>query len=216
MFVRNHMTREPVCLETAASLRDVVRVMALHGIRHIPIVNERRHVLGIISDYELRAAADGQGTGFWDLHAHDVMSHSPRTVEGDVSTWRVLARFCERGADALLVLERGALVGILTRTDLLRTLSNALALNHDGRVVEISLDDPADLLTAFEVLHRQKAEIKSAVAGAIRDDGHGAVLAVRIGTRHVRPVERALAQAGLILLVPEDEMLADNGVDLEP
>lgn len=213
MFVRNHMTPNPVCIGPSAGLRDVVRAMTLHKIRHIPIVGEHRHMLGMISDQELRTAANHHGPQFWDLRADEVMSRSPLTVESDAPFGRALAQLCEHGTDALLVSEQGMLVGILTRADFLRAFRNALALDGDGSSVEVSLDGTADLVTAFEVLHTQKAEIKGVVAGTIRDDGGGAVLAVRLGTRDPRPVERALAQAALTLLVPEEEMLASDSVD---
>ena len=213
MFVRNHMTRNPVCMGPPACLRDVVRAMALHGIRHVPIVDERRHVLGMIGDHELRAAVDRQDSDFWDLRADEVMSRTPLMVESDAPFGRALAQLCTHGADALLVADKGVLVGILTRADFLRALSGALAFDQDGSSVEVAVDGTTDLVAAFEVLHAQKAEIKSVVAGAIRDDGGGAVLAVRLGTPDPRPVEKALAQAALTLLVPEEEMRAGDGVD---
>ncbi len=57
MFVYNHMTRGPICMDPAAPLRDVIRMMALHNIHHVPIIDRRRHAIGIISDRDIRTAA---------------------------------------------------------------------------------------------------------------------------------------------------------------
>ena len=206
MFVRSYMTPEPVCVGPAAPLRDVMRALALNGIGHLPVVNEQKHVLGILSDDELRGAADHPD--FWNLRTHEIMSPSPLTIESHAPLGRALSDLCAHGAEVLLVLERGVLVGILTRTDCLRAFSQALALDTEGSSVEVAVNHPADLVTAVNALHQHGADILAAVVGRVRDDGEGPVLFVRLGNRDPRPAERALAEAGLILLVPEEEMLA--------
>jgi CBS domain-containing protein len=211
MFVCNHMTREPVCVGPAATLRDVAEIMQRHAIRHVPVVNKQKGVLGIIGDHELGMA--GGRRDFWELQAGEIMSRSPLTIESDAPLRRALLRLCAHGADSLLVVERGVLVGILTREDLLRAFSVALALDSEGGVVEIALDGIEDLITVLEVLHKSGIEISSAVAGRVRDDGDEPVLGVRLIARNVRPLEKALAEAGLILLVPEEETLAKEDTD---
>jgi acetoin utilization protein AcuB len=205
MFIRTHMTRSPICVDPATHMRDVIRIMVQHKIDHIPVVDRRRHVIGIISEQELGRAAAVPDSHFLDERADDAMSRALHTIGHDEPLRCALDLLCEPGIDALLVQEHGLLVGILTRGDMLRILRRALALDCDGSSVEISLDGPGDLLAAFQVLHDQKAEIKSAVVGAVRDDGGGPVLGLRLGARDPRPVERALAQAALTLLVPAEE-----------
>jgi acetoin utilization protein AcuB len=206
------MTPDPLCLGASATLREVVETMTSRRIRHVPIVSDQRHVLGMLGDHELRGAALRHQARFWNLSAGEVMSPA-LTIESNVPFGRALARLCQHNATALLVLEQGALVGILTRSDFLRALAGAFALNNDGSLVEVALDGTADLLTAFQVLHEQQARIDAVIAGRLRDDGGGAVLAVRLGTRNPRTVERALAQAALTLLVPEEELVAPDHAD---
>ncbi len=204
MFVCNHMTRDPVCVGPGATLRDVLQIMQRHAVRHVPVVDKKKGVLGIIGDHELAMA--GGRHDFWELPAEEIMSPSPSTIESSAPLRSALLRLCAHGAESLLVLERGTLVGILTREDSLRIFCVALALDSEG-VVEVALDGVEDLITALEVLHKSGIEISSAVAGRVRDDGDDPVLGVRLIARNVRPLREALAEAGLILLVPEEEML---------
>lgn len=206
MFVRNHMTRDPIHLDPTTPIRDVLRVMALHEIHHVPIVDQHRHAIGIISNPDIRRAVLAEDFG--DRRADEVMSR-PCTVEIEAPLRCALDQLCERGVDALLVQEHRVLVGILTRGDVLRTLRSALAFDQEGSCLEVSLDDPGDLLTAFQVLHDQKAEIRSAVVGAVREDGGGVVLGLRLGACDPRPLERALTEAALTLLVPQQELSHD-------
>ncbi|MBU0719247.1 MAG: CBS domain-containing protein [Planctomycetes bacterium] len=213
MFVCNHMTREPVCVASAATLRDVVQIMERHAIRHVPVVDKKKGVLGIIGDHELAMA--GGRHDFWELPAEEIMSPSPSTVESDAPLRSALLRLCAHGEDSLLAIEGGTLVGILTREDLLRAFSIALALDSEG-VVEVALDGIEDLITALEVLHKSGIEISSAVAGRVRDDGDDPVLGVRLIARNARPLRKALAEAGLIVLVPEEEMLPQEDANAAP
>jgi len=213
MFICNHMTREPLCVSPAAGMREIIQIVERHRIRYIPVVNEQRHALGIISDRELRAAAVQDG--FWEKQANEVMSRSLLTIASDAPFGRALTVLCAHGADVLLVLKDEALVGILTRGDFLRALSQALALDQEGSTVEVSLTDPSDLTTAMAVLREHGTEIKSAVAARVRDDGTEPVLVVRLGSRHQKPLEKALAEAGLILLVPEEETSRADSAEVE-
>lgn len=206
MFVCNHMTREPVCVGPGATLRDVFQIMQKHAIRHVPVVDKKKGVLGIIGDHELAMA--GGRHDFWELPAEEIMLPSPSTIESNAPLRSALLRLCAHDEDSLLVLKKDALVGILTRNDLLQAFSVALALDSEGGVVEVALDGVEDLITALEVLHKSGIEISSAVAGRVRDDGDDPVLGVRLIARNVRPLEKALAEARLILLVPEEEKLA--------
>ncbi len=206
MFVRNHMRRGPICMDPAAPLRDVIRVMALHKIHHVPVTDCRRHAIGLISDREIRAAAAVPDAHFGERRADEVMSRALHTIESHAGLACALDRLCQPGVDALFVQERGMLVGILTRADLLRALRRALAFDREGSSVEVSLEDPGDLANAFAVLREQKAEIRSAVVGTVRDDDGAPVLGLRLAARDPRPIERALVQAALTVLVPEEEL----------
>lgn len=208
MFVRNHMTRDPVCVGPSAPVRDVLRVMTLHRVDHVPVLDQRRRAIGIVSTSDICRAIAARESLLDQLRAEEVMS-GPRIIDIDAPLRRALDQLCEDGLDAFVVQEGGGFAGLLTRADVLRAVRSALAFDQEGSCVEVSLDDPDDLVAAFQVLHRYKAEIRSAVVGAVREDGAGAVLGVRLRARDPRPLEKALAEAALTVLVPQEE-LVDN------
>ncbi|MBK9128028.1 MAG: CBS domain-containing protein [Phycisphaerales bacterium] len=214
MLVRNHMTRDPICMDPSAPVRDILRAMALRKVHHMPIADDRRHALGIISATDLCRAAGVYESDLAERRADEVMSR-PRSIAMDAPLRWALDQLCEHGADALLVVDRGILIGTLTRADVLRALRSALAFDQEGSCLEVSLDDPDDLFVVFQVLQEQKAEVRSAVIGAVREDGGGAVLGLRVGVRDPRPLERALTEAALTLLVPQEELALRGAPPLE-
>jgi CBS domain-containing protein len=112
--------------------------MVDRGIRHLPVLDEQRRVVGVLAVDDLRAAlpvpvnareplppADRDVAREWRVG--DIMTHAPETIGEDAS----LAEAAERMADAHIgclpvVDASGRLAAILTETDLLHALATAL------------------------------------------------------------------------------------------
>ena len=118
------MTPFPYSLGPEDSLDKARRLMAEHGIRHLPVMVSGRPA-GVITDQDLRrAAAAGsaetpQRVGELELSA---------TCEFDISAPLdlVLDEMAGRHLDSALVLKGGRLVGIFTATDACRTFAELL------------------------------------------------------------------------------------------
>jgi CBS domain-containing protein len=123
------MTPGPFTGRPNESLLDVARRMSSHGIRHLPIVDDDGHVLGLLSERDLSAAvgdpsrfvlADQPST----LRVRDVMTASPRTVAEDQSIDELAGVFEDGRTDAVAVIDHGQhLVGIVSYVDALRALA---------------------------------------------------------------------------------------------
>jgi signal-transduction protein with cAMP-binding, CBS, and nucleotidyltransferase domain len=135
------------------------------------------------------------------------MLSDPVSITADATLGAALRVMHAQRVSSLPVVDAGGRVeGIITRQDLLSLMCRMLALDHEGSSVELALhEEKTDLVAAFEVLNSLKTEVLSAVASLVRDDGDEPALYLRIAQRNPRPVESALARAGLILLEPEME-----------
>jgi len=123
------MAREFVSVESEERLDFVDDVMKLGRIRHMPVVNQGR-LVGVVSQRDLLAAALSRALEFDPRHRRtflravevaEVMTPSPLTVTPQTPL-REAARLVLRHKVGCLpvVDEAGALVGLLTETDLLR------------------------------------------------------------------------------------------------
>ncbi|MGE3958333.1 MAG: CBS domain-containing protein [Vicinamibacterales bacterium] len=93
-------------------------LMHANGVHHL-VVTERKKVVGVLSDRDIspRRRPPAASLG---MTVQDVMSSPVATVERD-DTIRKAANLMEgRSIGCLPVLDRGALVGIVTTSDLLR------------------------------------------------------------------------------------------------
>jgi acetoin utilization protein AcuB len=89
-------------------------IMQAERIKHLPVV-ERKRVLGVISDRELRQHSD-------NALVESLMTADPATVTPDTTIEEAASLMLVRRKGCLPVTQDGGLAGIITTTDLLRAL----------------------------------------------------------------------------------------------
>ncbi len=134
------MSRQMITVTPGTSLRIALRLLRSHGLKALPVVNEVRTVVGILTATDLLEKADwgpspvSTGLG-WRLSsmtnsdrplrgkARDVMSTRVRSVPSTMPIARVVQVMAETGHHHLPVLDdHGALIGMVTQSDVLRAL----------------------------------------------------------------------------------------------
>lgn len=126
MFARDVMTAPVVTVSTDAVLGEVQQLFSLRRFRHIPVVSQGAQVEGILSDRDLLrliASASIKHERWQASTAKDLMVH-PVLVASDDSEVREIARVMfEERVGCVPIVDQGQLViGMVTRSDILRTL----------------------------------------------------------------------------------------------
>jgi CBS domain-containing protein len=123
---REAMTPDVETLSVDATMVDARRRLEAGGHSAYPLVDEDGVCAGIVSrtDLLLRAVPD-------DVPVKEIATADVVTVGPDDSLLTVLERITEEGVDHVPVVERDRLIGICTRTDLLRARSRYL--EHERR-----------------------------------------------------------------------------------
>ncbi|MEZ4416619.1 MAG: CBS domain-containing protein [Gemmatimonadota bacterium] len=130
MRVRDYMTTAVFYLKADRGLVGAREIMNWAHVRHVPVVDERRCVIGVLSHRDIvRASASPFDAGeghlqvsqrVWSVPVTEVMSQNVRTIKPDASI-REAARTMREGKFGCLpvVDDAGVLVGIITEHDLL-------------------------------------------------------------------------------------------------
>jgi CBS domain-containing protein len=143
MDVKDVMSRNPISIEQDAPVGTAIAIMADHKIRHLPVVDERGALVGIVTDRDLRSAAlapaleghlsaearrrlRGIGTALENLRVKDAMTWDPVTARPGLALTQAAALMLDKRVGCLLVIENGSLVGILTERDALRALASQI------------------------------------------------------------------------------------------
>jgi CBS domain-containing protein len=143
------MDRNPVTVAPEASVEDVVATLRQHQLPGVPVVDDDRRVVGIVTERDLVLPDENGdlhlphyinlfgGTVFLEplgrfedrlrkafaANAADMMTRDPDTVDPDTSVRDAARLIHETGHNRLPVVEDGRLVGIVTRLDVLGALA---------------------------------------------------------------------------------------------
>lgn len=119
------MTSRVVSVRDDASVSNIDWEMTLAEVRHIPVIDERGGVVGIVSDRDLLRANSRADRD--RLPVATIMTLLPYTVRADSPVRDAVEQMLIRKINALPVVDADdRLVGILTATDVLELTHRAL------------------------------------------------------------------------------------------
>ena len=146
MFIRECMNTNLVTIPSTTSLADARRIMDAHCIRRLPVVDKGKPV-GMVSRDTLDRAGPSQLTTF-SIHelsyllskitVKDVMKRDLVVVSPDATIEESVALAQFRHVGALLIVEEGRAVGIVTTNDIFYKLVNPM-LGIDQPGIRLSI-----------------------------------------------------------------------------
>lgn len=121
--VRDCMTTRVVTFSPDLDLRQAIRILLRHGISGAPVVDGTERVVGILSKRDCLKVLFR--LGYHQAEAGPVSAYMSRDVEAvapDLPLVALAERFLGRTFRRYPVVDRGKLVGIVSRHDVLRAL----------------------------------------------------------------------------------------------
>jgi CBS domain-containing protein len=148
--VREYMDDDPAKVTPDTKAEDVARLLGENELHGVPVVNEAGRCVGIVTENDLvMADEDGDlhiphyvelfgGLVFLEpirgfekrlkkamaATAKDMMTADPTTIEPDADVHAAGRLISSSGHNRLPVVEHGRLVGVITRADVLRALTD--------------------------------------------------------------------------------------------
>ncbi len=136
-----------VAVLATASVDFALSVMKEKRFRHLPVVNERGNIVGIVSQKDLDFCA-----GLDDVTVLDVMSTPVQTIQEKARLKEAVFKILENKISSLLVInEEQKAVGIITTDDLLWHFGSAL---KDEEKAKESLFNFSNLQLVGEIANR--------------------------------------------------------------
>jgi CBS domain-containing protein len=127
MKVREIMTTTVVSVSEESTVEEAARLLASHNISGLPVVNPAGAPIGMVTEYDM-IAKTGQTVG--DIMSRGVISVSPGTDVEEVA--HLLAN---RRIRRVAVLDGDRLVGIVSRSDLVKQIAMRWVCPTCGEVV---------------------------------------------------------------------------------
>jgi CBS-domain-containing membrane protein len=139
MRVKDVMSAPVMTVGRKEALHVVEAIVRQSGFRHLPVAADSE-LLGIITELDLHRVADALRNGAEDVAAgarsalvEDVMSRTIVTAGPETPLPQAAELMLKNAVGSLPVLECGRLVGILTRSDVLRSIARPPGEHVDRR-----------------------------------------------------------------------------------
>ncbi|HET7274347.1 MAG TPA: CBS domain-containing protein [Longimicrobiaceae bacterium] len=136
LTVRDVMTQRVYRVYPQTPVRELLELMSRHELKAVPVVGEKREVLGVVTDRDLlrhllpNIVRVGAGEGEPDsadgpaaeVQVREIMSRSVMCISEDQGLAEVASIMVNKDVERLPVVAEGRLTGFLTRGDILRKL----------------------------------------------------------------------------------------------
>ncbi|MDP4161768.1 MAG: acetoin utilization AcuB family protein [Bacillota bacterium] len=208
MIIEEIMKTAVATLGLNNTIADAVKLMDQNKIRHIPIVNSEHQLLGMVSDRDIRDASPS--IFHRNEQSDDMQQPLSKIMKTSVITGHpldfaeeVAAIFYEHHISCLPIIKDQTLVGIVTETDLLRTLVELTGAHQPGSQIEVKVPNKAGMLCDIaEVIRQRKANIQSVLVYPDKKDEQSKILVIRVQTMNVISLVKDLNEAGHNVLWP--------------
>lgn len=121
MIARDIMTRKVITIRPQASAQEAAQLLDQNRISGLPVVDEHEKIIGIVTEADIISKVDRGG-----LQVGDIMSREIIAVDEESPVDEIAALLTERRIKRVPVVNKGKLVGIVSRADIV----HAVALGH--------------------------------------------------------------------------------------
>jgi len=123
------MTAPVISLEASVSAREAVKTLEASGFRHIPVLSDQNQLIGMVSDRDVYRCMCGSDVGCLhcssdkaEVRVEHIMKDQVLAASVDVDARYIARLFVEERVGAMPVVENNQLVGIVTRSDILKAV----------------------------------------------------------------------------------------------
>lgn len=207
MFVKSKMERNPVTINPEASFFEAQKLIREEGVRHLPVVDNKGKLVGLVTDRDIREAGPSDATllsvqeinyllGKLKVGGFMTPTEKLVTVTPDTIIEKAVQLLHDNKIGSLPVVDGNKVVGIITETDILELFVDVVGLNVRGtRITMLLEDEPGKLFGVLKVIKDQNINVISIISPTLTFEGKRMVV-IRIRTHEYEDVVKKLEKAG--------------------
>ncbi|WP_226583798.1 acetoin utilization AcuB family protein [Halobacillus litoralis] len=209
MLVEEMMKEKVITLSSEDTIETALKLLHEYHIRHIPIIDKQSHVIGIVSDRDVRDASPS----IFEKDAvpdelqnpiSTIMTSPVTTVHPLDFVEEVASIFYEQEIACVPVTRNDKLVGIITEKDMLYTLIQLTGTHVQSSQIEVKVvNKPGILPQVTQVFGKRKVNISSVLIYPYKPDPKYKIIVVRIQTMNPLPTIEDLKNEGYEVLWPK-------------
>jgi acetoin utilization protein AcuB len=154
MFVRNKMTANPFTVTSDQTIPDAVELMARHGIKRLPVMQNGK-LVGVVSREDIDRSSPSKATSFSageltyilaKTKISKVMTKEPITISSNALLEEAATMMRDNHVAFLPVVDNEKLVGIITESDIFDSFIELLGFREHGTRLTIEADDAPGIM----------------------------------------------------------------------
>ena len=208
VIVEKIMTKDVIALTPSDSIYSAIVLMKEKKVRHIPIVDDDFHLVGLVSDRNIRDAAPSIFRS--EANSEELKKPLSSIMRTEIITGHpldfaeeVAAIFCENKISCLPVVKENKLVGILTNSNLLQSFVDLTGVNKPGSQIEIKMPDkPDSLYEICGIFKKRNINILSILVYPEKEVRDYKILVIRVQTMNPSIVIDDLLNSGYEIIWP--------------
>ncbi|MBP2241433.1 acetoin utilization protein AcuB [Cytobacillus eiseniae] len=208
MIVEEIMNTTITTLSENNSIAEAIQVMDEKKIRHLPIIDQNQQLIGLVTDRDIRDATPSifeteelkqeLQNPLKMIMKTDVITGHPHDFVEEIS-----AILYEHRIGCLPIINHNRLVGIVTETDLLRTLVELTGAHQPGSQIEVRVPNRTGMLHEISTVIRNKnANIQSVLVYPDKKDEKYKIIVIRLQTMNPLALIEDLKKSGHHVLWP--------------
>jgi len=208
------MTSPVLTIEPRTPLYEALAMMKGRHIRRLPVMKSRR-LVGIVTFTDLMRAqpSSANSLAVWEIPAlllktyvSEIMSKELVTISPTASIEEAAVLLRQHKIGGLPVVEQGALLGIITESDIFDAFVDLMGLRRGGARLTIDLERAQGLDEVVRTVRDCDAEIRSLAAYSV--NGHREVV-LRVDKPYPLHLVQTMTERGLrvthLAALPEDK-----------
>jgi len=155
MFVKFLMNPDPICGTPDMTAIEVQELMETQSIRHLPIINEEKKLVGLVTKSSLKTALPADVSQFSrfevsytlsKIKVHSFMVTDIVTIEADLPIEHAAWLMAQRQVGTLPVVSDGELIGIISDSNIFIAMTSLLGANEPGIRVTVLQPDKSGVV----------------------------------------------------------------------
>jgi len=158
MKIRSLMIPNPITIRDQTTIREAIELMKGHSIRHLPVVSEGNRLKGFVTLADLKQGLMPSLVA--DVSLADLTIRDPLSVGPDDDVEKAAQIIYTHKISGMPVTQEGAVVGIITETDILRVFIDMMGILTSSSRIDIVIEDKrGSLKQALQIIHDAGGEV---------------------------------------------------------
>ena len=193
MNIESLMIPDPITVTVHARIEEALELMKINSIRHLPVVDGKKQLCGLLTLADLKRALLPSMMG--DLNLEDMMIKQPMTVAPRDDIEIAAKIIYNHKISGLPVVQGRRLVGIITESDILHAFIEMMGILSGSVRIDLTTgDDPKNLNRAIQIIQAQGGDIIN--VGMTAQQSANRTYYFRLAPCDTQPMTAALQSAG--------------------